>query len=507
MGEARKIYIFDTTLRDGEQTPGATLRPREKLRIAKQLERLGVDIIEAGFPISSPGDFEAVSLIAREIERPIVAALARCNEEDIRTAWEALKEAKKPRIHVFLPASDIHLEKKIRKTREEAKELAVKSVKLAKSFVEDVEYSPEDATRSDFEYLVEVVEAVVDAGATVINIPDTVGYSVPDEFGELIRKLRERIPELGKDIILSVHCHNDLGLATSNSLAAVKNGANQVECTINGVGERAGNASLEEVVMAIRTRSDLFGDVYTQIETREIIRTSRLVSELMGIPVQPNKAIVGANAFAHSSGIHQDGILKDRRTYEIIRPEDVGAQRHEIVLTARSGKHGLMESLKTLGYTDIPDNMLERIYQRFLEIADHKKAVYAEDLEAIMSDEITSPTEIWKLEKLQVLTGNNLTPTATVGLTREGERVEEAAVGDGPVDAVYKAILKIVGLDLKLMDYSIKAISPGTEAIGEVRVVVGYEDESKKASGRASGTDIIEASARAFLTAINKLIE
>jgi 2-isopropylmalate synthase len=507
MEDMRKIYIFDTTLRDGEQVPGATLRPQEKLRIARQLEKLGVDVVEAGFPISSPGDFEAVSLIAKDLERPVVAALARCNEEDIMAAWEALKGARRPRIHVFLPASDIHLEKKIRKTREEAKELAVKCVKFARSLVDDVEYSPEDATRSDFGYLVEVIRAVVDAGATVVNIPDTVGYSIPDEFGEMIRRLREEIPELGRKVMLSVHCHNDLGLATANSLAAVKNGADQVECTINGIGERAGNAALEEVVMAIRTRRDLFGDVYTEIESKEIARTSRLVSGLMGIPVQPNKAIVGANAFAHSSGIHQDGILKDRRTYEIIRPEDVGAERHEIILTARSGRHGLLESLRSLGYSDISEEAIERIYRRFLEIADHKKVVLSEDLEAIISDEMMTPKEIWKLERIQVVTGSNITPTAMVKLSREGEEVEEAAVGDGPVDAVYRAILRIVGIDAKLVDYSIRAASPGTEAVGEVRVAVEYDDGSKRASGRASGTDIIEASARAFIMAINKLME
>lgn len=381
----KKIYIFDTTLRDGEQSPGVMLKPTEKLQIAKQLEKLGVDVIEAGFPVSSPGDFKAVSIIAQEIKKAVVTALARCVEKDIKIAAEALKKAKKSRIHVFLPISNIHLKKKIGKTKEEALEMAIKSVRLAKSFVKQVEYSPEDATRSDFDYLVKVVQAVINAGAKIINIPDTVGYSTPEEFGNLIKQLKEKIPVLGRKVMLSVHCHNDLGMATANSLAAIINGVNQIECTINGVGERAGNAALEEIIMILKTRKDLYGNFYTDVATQKIKSTSQLVSDLLMIPVQPNKAIVGANAFTHSSGIHQDGILKDRRTYEIIKPENVGAEKNKIILTARSGRHGLLYKLKSLGYINFSNGKKEKIYQSFLEIADRKKVVTDKDLKTIIS--------------------------------------------------------------------------------------------------------------------------
>jgi len=381
----KKIYIFDTTLRDGEQSCGVTLKPSEKLRIATELEKLGVDIIEAGFPASSPGDFKAVFSIARKIKKPVIAATARCIEKDIKIAAEALKKAKESRIHIFLPASNIQLKKKIGKTKEEALKIAVESVKLAKSLVRQVEYSPEDAARSDFDYLVKIIRAVINAGAKIINIADTVGYSTPEEFGKFIRKLKKKIPKLSREVILSAHCHNDLGMATANSLAAIINGVNQIECTINGVGERAGNAALEEIVMILETRKDLYGDFYTDIVTKKIKNASQLVSHLMMIPVQPNKAIVGANAFTHSSGVHQDGILKDRRTYEIIKPESVGVKKNEIILTARSGRHGLLYKLKSLGYSGFSDKEIERIYQNFLEVADYKKVVNDEDLRTIIS--------------------------------------------------------------------------------------------------------------------------
>lgn len=382
----KKIQIFDTTLRDGEQSAGVTLNPAEKLKIALQLEKLGVDIIEAGFPVSSPGDFKAVSLIAQKIKKPVVAALARCVEKDIKTAAESLRAAKKSRIHLFLPSSDIHLERKLEKTREEALELAVLSVKLAKNLAKEVEYSPEDATRTDFEYLVKVVKAVINAGAKIINIPDTVGYTTPDEFGKLIKKLRARVPELGNKIALSVHCHDDLGMATANSLSAIINGADQIEGTINGVGERAGNAAIEEIAMILKTRKDLYGDIFdTGINSKEIKSTSLLVSDLLKMPVQPNKAVVGKNAFSHSSGIHQHGVLKDRKTYEIMRPEDIGNENNEIILTARSGRYGLKHKLQSLGFLNLSDKKIEAIYQEFIKLADSQKTVSDQDLKNIAS--------------------------------------------------------------------------------------------------------------------------
>lgn len=380
----KKIYIFDTTLRDGEQSAGTILKPEEKLKIAKQLEKLGVNVIEAGFPVSSPGDFKAVSLIAQKIKEPVIAALARCVEKDIRQAGQSLKGTKKSRIHIFLPSSDIHLEKKLNKTRGEALKIAVDSIKLAKSLAKEVEYSPEDATRSDFEYLVKVVKTAIEAGAKIINIPDTVGYSTPLEFGRLIKRLQKRLPALGKEITLSVHCHNDLGMATANSLMALINGANQIEGTINGVGERAGNTAIEEIAMILKTRKELNDLFDLKINTREIKNTSRMVSELLRIPVQPNKSIVGKNAFAHSSGIHQDGILKDRRTYEIIKPEDIGETENEIILTARSGRHGLKYKLESLGLGNLTDKEIDDAYREFIKIADIKK-VADKDLKNIVS--------------------------------------------------------------------------------------------------------------------------
>jgi len=499
---SRRILIFDTTLRDGEQVPGAKLNIEQKLIVAKQLERLGVDVIEAGFPASSPGDAKAVNLIAQKVKKPIIAGLARSLRKDIDILWESIKDAERPRIHVFLASSDIHIEKKLRVDREQALEMAVEAVKYAKKYCSEVEFSPEDATRADFDYLCRVVEETIRAGATVINIPDTVGYAIPEEFGELIRRLKERVPATD-NIILSVHCHNDLGLATANSIAAVRNGANQVECTINGIGERAGNAALEEVVMILRTRSYYF-DVETNIATSEIISTSRLVSRMMNLPVQPNKAIVGANAFAHSSGIHQDGILKDRRTYEIIRPEDVGAREHLLVLTARSGRKAVKQKLAELGY-ELADGLFERIYQRFLAVADRKKEITAEDLKSIVEVELTKVPEVFAFVKMvvttQAMSGNDL-PLAILTLRKNDDELTQASVGNGPVDAVFKCIDRITGLDINLLDYTVEAVTSGTEALGEARVKV--EVQGEVVSGRATSPDVIEASARAYLNAINR---
>ena len=497
----RKVDIFDTTLRDGEQVPGAKLSAPQKLEVAKQLTRLNVDIIEAGFPVSSPGDLEAVRAIAREVHGPSIAALSRAIKGDIEAAWEAIKEAGRPRIHTFISTSDIHIQRQFRKSRDQVLQMAIDSVKFAKDLTPDVEYSPMDASRSEFDYLCETVERIIDAGATVINIPDTVGYAIPEEFGALIKRLIENLSNADQAKI-SVHCHNDLGLATSNSLAAVRNGAGQVECTINGIGERAGNASLEEIVIAIKTRPGYF-NAETAIAPKEIMRTSRMVSSIMGIPVQPNKAIVGSNAFAHSSGIHQDGILKDRSTFEIIRPEDVGITEHTLVLTARSGRHALRHQLETLGY-NVSNGDFDEIYARFLRVADGKKEVTEEDLEAIMEDRIAAVEQTYTLESMEATCGNKTTPVATITLrSAEGPR-EEAATGDGPVDAAFRAIDKVTGLPLQLRDYSVRAVTSGTEAMGEV--LLKADCASGTVTARASGTDIVEASVRAYVMAVNKAL-
>lgn len=497
-----KIIIFDTTLRDGEQSPGASLGVREKLEVARQLDRLGVDVIEAGFPIASPGDFEAVKLVAKEIKRPIITGLARAVNKDIDRAAEALRTAKHPRIHVFLATSKIHMKYKLRKAEEEILRQAVAAVKYARRYVKDVEFSPEDAARTEPEFLGQVVAAVIEAGATTVNIPDTVGYAMPGEFGNLINWLFENTPGI-EDILLSVHCHNDLGLAVANSLAAVRNGARQVECTINGIGERAGNASLEEVVMAIATRHDMF-NLKTNIDTKQIYKTSRLVSRLTGIPVQPNKAIVGENAFAHEAGIHQDGILKKRITYEIMRPEDVGLKESKLVLGKHSGRHAFKERLKHLGHK-LSDSEIDKAFGRFKVIADKKKTIYDEDLETIIEDEISTIPETFQLEYFNVTCGNQTVPTATIRLRKQKQMFEDAACGDGPVDAVYKTIDRITGITGRLIDYNIKAVTGGKDAIGEVNIKVRFS-EGRIVSGRGSSTDIIEASARAYLNAINKLV-
>lgn len=496
---SRKIHIFDTTLRDGEQVPGAKLNKKQKIEIAEQLARLGVDVMEAGFPCSSPEDLEAVKAISEVVKGPIIAGLARAVKEDIDIAWEAVRRAERPRIHTFLGSSDIHLQKKLRRDRDSALEMAVEAVRYAKRYCEDVEYSTEDASRTDFDYLCRVIDGAIKAGATVINIPDTVGYAIPDEFGDLIHRLKERVPALDH-VILSIHCHDDLGLAVPNSLAAIKNGANQVECTVNGVGERAGNASLEEIVMILKTRHAVL-QAHTDINIQEIFRTSRLVSRVMNIPVQPNKAIVGSNAFAHSSGIHQDGILKDRATYEIIKPEDLGIREHKIVLTARSGRAALRHRLTTLGY-DLSGDKFERVYKRFLNVADRKKEISSRDLTSIVEIEVTKVSETFTFHDFQIMSGSSMTPLASVTLLREGTKLTDAATGNGPVDAVFNGIERIVGRQGILRDYDLKAVTMGKDALGEAMVRV--EIDGTVYSGIGTSPDVIEASARAYLNAFNR---
>lgn len=496
------VFIFDTTLRDGEQSPGISLNFREKLEIAEQLARLGVDVIEAGFPITSPGDFQAVETIAKRIKGATVCALARALEGDVDCAWQAIKEAERPRIHTFIATSDVHIERKLKKTRSEVLKMAEEAVKRAKKYTPDVEFSPEDATRSDFEFLCKVLEVAIDAGATTINIPDTVGYALPQEFGELIKKLVEKFPVLGNEVTLSVHCHNDLGLAVSNSIVAIINGANQVECTINGLGERAGNAALEEIVMILDTRYRTIGKK-TNIKTEEIARTSRLVSALTGYPVQPNKAIVGANAFAHSSGIHTDGMLKDRTTYEIIDPKKIGLSESKLILGKTSGRHGLRQRLIELGY-DLNPEELDAVFQAFKKLADRKPQVTDEDLEALVFDKLYSRGGKFQLAEFVIHSGTNITPQAKVVLKKNGEAVEAEAVGDGPVDAVYDAIDKIIGLDTRLISFSISALTGEKEAVGESNIRLEIGDQ--KVTGRGVSTDIVEAAALAYINAINRYL-
>ncbi|HAW49817.1 TPA: 2-isopropylmalate synthase [bacterium] len=495
-----RVYIFDTTLRDGEQSSGVNLLIKEKLDIAKQLAKLGVDVIEAGFPVASADDFEAVKVIASEIEDPTIAALARVLPGDIERAAEALKSAKKKRIHVFLATSKIHMEYKLRKPKEDVIKMATEGVRLAKSFCDDIEFSPEDASRSERSFLYEVITEAINAGATTINIPDTVGYSIPPEFGELILKIRENVPNIDK-VVISVHCHNDLGLAVANSLSAIKNGARQVECTINGIGERAGNAALEEIVVALKTRQDLFG-LTTNIDTRHLYKTSRMVSLHTGMVVQPNKAVVGANAFSHSSGIHQDGFLKESTTYEILKPRDIGVPESKIVLTKLSGRHALKRRLENLGFK-LTEDELKKAFLRFKELACKKNEVFDEDIEALIEDEIRAVEELVGLEYIHVVCGNNTVPTATVRVKRKDEVVQEAACGNGPVDAVYRAIDKCCGIECSLRDYSVSALTGEKDAVGEVTVKI--ESSGTEVVGRGMSTDIIEASAKAYISAINRL--
>lgn len=495
-----KIIIFDTTLRDGEQSPGASLETPEKLEVARQLAVLGVDAIEAGFPVSSPGDFEAVKLVATKVKGPIICGLARCMEKDIIAAAGAVKPARHPRIHVFLATSKIHMKYKLQKAEDEILRLAVWGAKLARQYVSDVEFSPEDASRSEKEFLYRVIEAVIDAGATTINIPDTVGYAIPDEFGQLIYDIRNNVPNINKAVI-SVHCHNDLGLAVANSLAAVKNGAGQVECTINGIGERAGNASLEEIVMAMKTRKDFFGNFTTGVNSKELYKTSQLVSKLTGIMVQRNKAIVGINAFSHESGIHQDGVLKERCTYEIMKPQDVGFEESKLVLGKHSGRHALLNRLTKLGFR-LSEAKLNEVFDAFKKLADKKKEVFDDDLKAIVEEKTSTTAEVYKLHDFQVTTGTDIAPQATVRLKKKGLLLQAKSTGDGPVDACYKSVDKITNAKGKLLDYSITSITSGKDALGEVSVKVAFKDRT--VSGRAADTDIIQASIKAYINAVNK---
>jgi len=496
---SRKIHIFDTTLRDGEQVPGAKLNKKQKLEIAQQLAKLNVDIIEAGFPCSSPGDFDAVKAVAQQVKGPVIAALARAVKEDIDIAAEAVREAERPRVHVFLGSSDIHIQKKLRRDRESALDMAVEAVKYSRNLCDEVEFSTEDGSRTDFEYLCRIIEATIQAGARIINVPDTVGYALPEEFGDLIHRLREKVPSLDRSV-LSVHCHNDLGLAVSNSIAAIRNGADQVECTVNGIGERAGNASLEEIVMVLKTRFENY-HATTGINVGEIYRTSRMVSRLMNIPVQPNKAIVGSNAFSHSSGIHQDGILKDRTTYEIMKPEDLGIKQESIVLTARSGRAALRHCLGEIGFSLDPE-VFERVYNRFIDVADRKKDIAAEDLKSIVEIEVSKVPETYRMHNLQIMSGTKMVPIASVTLERDGQLHTDSATGDGPVDAAFNVIERITGVSGKLRDYDLKAVTMGRDALGEamVRVQIG----NTLYSGIGSSPDVIEASARAYLNAYNR---
>lgn len=499
---ARRIRIFDTTLRDGEQSPGASMNIEEKLEVAKQLARLKVDVIEAGFPISSPGDFEAVKAVAETVKGPAVAGLCRSSKMDIDRAWEALQYAKKPVIHTFLATSDIHLEKKLKKSRDEVIEIARMAVKHAKGYCEEVEFSAEDAARSDIDYLCRVVEAVIDAGATVVNLPDTVGYAIPTEYGKMIAEVMARVPNI-RNAVISVHCHNDLGLAVANSLAAVQAGAGQVECTINGIGERAGNAALEEIVMAIHTRGDLF-NAKTGINTTEIYRSSRLVTDVTGLNVQVNKAVVGANAFAHEAGIHQHGVLADKRTYEIMDAEAVGLTESKLVLGKHSGRHAFEDKLKSLGYS-LQKAELEKAFERFKVLADKKKEIFDEDLEAIVADEVYVIPSKYRLEYMNVMTSLCGIPTATIKLKTEDGEIIDAGIGVGSVDAVYKTIDKMVDVEYTLLDYIVKSVTGGTDALGEVTVkLAGKNDEIY--TGRGAGLDIVEASAKAYLNAVNKLV-
>ncbi len=496
-----RLIIFDTTLRDGEQSPGASMTLAEKLQVAHALKDLGVDVIEAGFPIASPGDFESVQAIAREVEGPIICGLARCNPDDIDRAGKAVHDCPRPRIHVFLATSAINRELKLKMVKTEIVRRAVEGVKRAKALCDDVEFSPEDAARTELDFLAEVVERAIEAGATTLNIPDTVGYAVPSQYAAAITHLKKHVRGIEK-VVLSVHCHNDLGMAVANSLAAVEVGARQIECTINGLGERAGNCALEEVVMALRTRADYF-KLTTNIQTRRLYPTSRLVSHVTGIQVQRNKAIVGQNAFAHEAGIHQDGMLKDRSTYEIMLPEDVGLPQTELVLGKHSGRHALRQRVLDLGY-HLSEEQLNKVFEGFKTLADRKKIIYDADVEALAEAQIHSGPAVWVLEAVTCNAGSATIPSAAVCLWhQDGTILRDAALGDGPVDAVFKAIERITGIEVTLTNYRVRSVSVGEDAQGEAHVEVEYN--GKALSGRSVSTDIIEASALAFLQVINRI--
>ena len=495
-----RILIFDTTLRDGEQSPGATMNEQEKVQLARQLEKLGVDIIEAGFPASSEGDRSGVHRIAREVRRSRVVGLARAVAEDIETAWRAVEKAAKPGIHTFIATSDIHLKYKLRMSREQVLERIAQAVRLARSLSDWVEFSCEDATRSNRDFLCAAIKTAIDEGATTINVPDTVGYSFPDEMAELIGHIRNNVPNIDR-VVLSVHCHNDLGLAVANTLAGVKAGARQVECTVNGIGERAGNAALEEIAMLLKTRKDAF-DYYTGIVTEQLVHTSRLVTSITGIPVQPNKAIVGANAFAHESGIHQDGIIKERTTYEIIDPASVGLNASSLVLGKHSGRHALRERIRALGY-DLTEDEIDKIFERFKHVADRKKTIFDEDIEAIVAEEVLRASDMYKLLSVTIMSGTDVVPTATVRMEIEGKECHGAELGNGPVDATYNTILKLTGRRPKLVRFSISSITGGTDALGEA--TIRLEENGHTAVGKGAHEDILVASAKAMVNALNRL--
>ena len=504
MSDSEKVYIFDTTLRDGEQSAGVGFTIEDKLEVARQLARLNVDIIEAGFPISSPGDFEAVSLIAREVKGPIIAGLARANAGDVDACWNAIAQAETPRIHVFISASEIHMAHQLRKNREDVMEMARGAVARARGYCEDVEFSPMDATRSDREFVYQLLQAAIEEGATTVNVPDTVGYAWPQEFGDLIAAVRENVPDIDKARI-SVHCHNDLGMATANSLSGVLNGARQVEGAINGIGERAGNTSIEEVIMGIRTRGD-FAHVHTDVKTEELYRASRIVERVSGMAVQSNKAVVGRNAFRHSSGIHQDGVLKLRETYEIMDPASIGIPAGgSIVLTKVSGRHGLRARIADLG-VELDEEELGRVYEAFKDVADRKDEVDDRDLQAILAEQASVQVhDQWQLDLVQVQAGDHSSPTATVRLIGgDGELHQDAAIGTGPVDAIYQAINRVVGIENELTEFSVKSVTEGIDAVGEVTIRI--EAAGRTYTGRAADTDILVASARAYLHALNRLI-
>jgi 2-isopropylmalate synthase len=497
------VHIFDTTLRDGEQSPGISLHTREKVEIAQQLARLGVDVIEAGFPITSPGDFEAVKSIARAVEGPVICGLARTHKADIDAAWGAIKDSERPRIHTFISTSDIHITHQLQTTRDDVKGQAKAAVALARSYTEDVEFSPMDATRADVEFTAEVCALAVAEGATVINIPDTVGYTTPAEYAEYFRRLYELVPGL-EGVRVSVHCHDDLGMAVANSYAGVLAGARQVECAVNGIGERAGNCSLEEIVMLLRTRRDAHG-LDTAIDARELARTSRMVSRLTGYSVPPNKAVVGRNAFAHESGIHQDGVLKERSTYEIMDATEVGLESNSIVLGKHSGRHALQDALRQLGFV-VEGGALNDAFKRFKAIADKKKQVTALDLEAIVSDEMRQSAEAYDLGWFEVESGSRREPKATVCVVLpSGEESVASAGGDGPIDAIFGALRDAAGTDAELQRFEIEAVTGGTDALGQVTVWV--RANGRLASGQGVATDILEAAARAFVRAVSNALE
>lgn len=496
-----QIFIFDTTLRDGEQSPGAAMTVEQKFEVAVQMARLGVDAIEAGFPVSSPLQYNACKLISENVKGPVIAALARAVEKDIDVAADALSKAGRSRIHTFIATSPIHMQYKLKKNPEEVIEMAVRAVSYAKNKADEIEFSPEDATRSDTDFLCRIVEKVIDAGATIINIPDTVGYSIPQEMGYVIAKIRNNVPNIDKAVI-SVHCHNDLGLAVANTLAAIENGARQAEVTINGIGERAGNASLEELVMAFNVRNDKL-KYSTNIVTKHIYNTSRLISNITGLEIARNKPVVGDNAFAHESGIHQDGMLKHKETYEIMTPSSIGRGSSDIVLGRHSGLHGFRNRVSELGF-ELSENEIKKLYEKFLYIADRKKEVYDEDLVTIIIDELGMTASSYTLEYFNIISGNTSVPTATVKIRHNDEIYEEAATGDGPVDAIFRAIERAIGMSATLKEYKVHAVTPGKQAMGEVQVTITVDNNMAK--GRGSSTDILEASAIAYVSAFNKIL-